>query len=344
MKVAISTTPLITGSKTRGIGVYTRELLGALHKTFPNDVFRPVTHNPYNQNVDLVHYPYFDLFDHTLPLVQKIPTIITIHDLIPLKFKEYFPVGIRGRINWYLQRLAARRARAIITDSYSSKQDIQRYLHVPASSIHIIPLAPVSNRANARLSTKLRQAYDIPDKYLLYVGDINGNKNIPGLIRALANMKNTDAHLVCVGKVFGDKPNIPEYEAIIAAIKEHNLGSRIHLLGYVPSHHLPVIYRLATIYVQPSWDEGFGLTILEAMKFKTPVVSSNRGSLPEVAGDAAIYFDPGSISEFARVLDVVWQDNTLQESLKLKGVERVKLFSWKKAAELTRQVYAAIIR
>lgn len=344
MKVAISTTPLSSGSKTRGIGVYTRELIDSLRSTFPNDVFRPSTTNPFKQNVDLVHYPYFDLFYNTLPLIQKLPTVITIHDLIPLKFKEFFPVGIKGKLGWFLQSLAARRAQAIITDSESSKTDIVKFLHIPESRVHVIPLAPVSSRANSRLSSKLRQTYHLPKDFFLYVGDINGNKNISGFIAALAQMENQNAHLVCVGKVFSDKPNIPEYHAIINAISANNLASRVHLLGYVPSHHLPVIYRLARAYVQPSWDEGFGLTILEAMKFGTPVITSNRGSLPEVGGDSAVYFDPSNLGDFAQALDRVWGDQKLRDELKEKGLERVKLFSWKKTATLTRQVYEKIKR
>lgn len=341
IKIALTTTPLSSGSKTRGIGVYTRELMAALSRLKDLKIY-PSSQNPYRLPVDLVHYPFFDLFYHTLPLKPSLPTVVTIHDVIPLKYPAHFPVGLRGRLGLMLQKLSLRSIHSVITDSESSKKDIAHYLSFNPDRIFVVPLAPARHRGTVRLSGKVRDLYQLPAEYLLYVGDINWNKNIPGLLQALSKMVHTDAHLVCVGKVFADKPDIPEYRAIIDTIQALDLNERVHLLSYVPSHHLPVIYRLAKAYVQPSWDEGFGLTILEAMTMGTPVVSSNRGSLPEVGGEAALYFDPDSIKEFSRSLDRIWEDKALRTQLTSLGESRVKQYSWEQTARATAAVYAQL--
>lgn len=342
MKIALCTQPLNTASRTRGVGAYTRELLQALRRQFPQDTILEVSHHPYQSDADLVHYPFFDPFFLTLPLSFPQPTVITIHDLIPLKYPTHFPVGYRGRLKWYFQRLRARHSRAILTDSVSSSADIQSLLRVPASQVTVIPLAPATARTSYTLSPKLKKLYSLPDRYILYVGDVNWNKNLPGLIRAFGQLTDPRTHLVLVGKVFADKPRIPEFLAVEQAIIESGQSSRIHLLGYLPSHHLGAIYHEATLYCQPSFDEGFGLPVLEAMKAGCPVVSSNRGSLPEVGGEAARYFDPEQ-DDLSGILAELLGSHRQRAEMITQGLHQAKKFSWTKAAIATHTVYEKIL-
>lgn len=336
MKIHIAQKDLHSFSAVRGIGVYTRELLRALHKHYPADEISlgELSHaNP----PDVIHYPYFDPFAHTLRPSGKIPFVLTIHDLIPLRFKDHFPAGIRGKIAWIQQQRAARQARHIITDSHASKADIIKFLDITPDHITVIPLGPNHTAAvNKKLAAKIAGEYNLPPKYILYVGDINWNKNVIGLIKAFDTLKDKHIHLVLVGKVFGDQPNIPEYHQIQQAIKLSHKPSQIMRIGFVPTHHLSVLYAKATLYVQPSWYEGFGLPILEAMKFGCPVLSSNKGSLPEVGGDAVEYCDP---SDLSRALIGLLKKPSRLKQLKEQGIQRAKLFTWGKVALATHQVY-----
>lgn len=338
MKIALCTSPLSIASQTRGVGAYTRELISALRSSFPADEFVETTGSPYSVKADLVHYPFFDPYFLTLSWRFPVPTVVTIHDLIPRKYSTHFPPGKRGRLKWLVQKFLARQAKAILTDSHSSAADIHSLMGIPVSRIHVVPLASATARTTLALTPKLKKLYHLPNRYILYVGDVNWNKNLPGLIQAFAKLDNASTHLVLVGKVFADKPNIPEYLAMEKAIIDSGKLKLIHLLGYVPSHHLGAIYREATLYCQPSWDEGFGLPVLEAMKAGCPVISSNRGSLKEVGGDAALYFDPDKDS-LAAILESLLSSSAKREALIEAGLLQAKKFTWENTARLTHAVY-----
>lgn len=342
MKISICTSPLKTASKTRGVGVYTRELISAFRTSFPKDKMTETTGNPYIAKSDLVHYPFFDPYFLTLPWHYRCPTIITIHDLIPLKYPTHFPAGYRGRFKWWIQRFRASRASAIITDSRSSAADIHTILGIPEERIFVVPLSSATSRTSYAITSKLKKLYNLPDKYILYVGDLNWNKNLPGLINAFSKLSDQSIHLVLVGKSFRDKPDIPEYKAIANSIESSGKKDQINMIGYVPSHHLGGIYRGATLYVQPSWDEGFGLPILEAMKAGCPVLSSNQGSLPEVGGAAAAYFDPHK-DNLADSIHQLLSSSSKRSAMMDAGLIQVKNFSWAKTAQATMGVYKKVI-
>ena len=341
MKVIISHKPLHTGSKTRGVGVYTRELINAFHKTFPGDQFIPSSSVDAHPDADIVHYPFFDPFFLTLPSSFKKPTVVTIHDLIPLKFKDHFKSGLRGKIKLFIQSGRVRKASHIVTDSEASKKDIIEILHIPGDKITVVPLAHAPEKIPTVMARKIAGKYKLPEKYLLYVGDINWNKNVPGLIETFSKIEDPSLHLILIGKVFGDQPNIPEMAAVKHAIAKSTKSDLIHLIGFVPSHHLPVFYRNATLYVQPSWYEGFGLPLLEAMTYGCPIASSDRGSLKEVGGDAAVYFDPGQ--NMFEVVSELLKSTRHRNLLVQKGLERIKLFSWEATARETKKVYEMVL-
>jgi Glycosyltransferase len=233
---------------------------------------------------------------------------------------------------------------AIITDSECSAKDIRALTGYQASKIHVVPLAAPQTRATASLASKVEMEYELPKKFILYVGDINWNKNVVGLIEAFAELNDKNYHLILVGKAFKSDQTTLELQAIRSAIQDSGCHDRIKLLGFVPSHHLPAIYRLATLYVQPSWYEGFGFPLLEAMAQGTPVLASKEGSLPEVGGDAAFYFDPYKKGSLVSQLKQLLSDKKLRESKIEEGKLKVTQFSWAAVAQKTRDIYAKYIR
>ncbi len=342
MKIVFSLKKLHSASSTRGIGVYTRELMGALQKKYPKDKIITSSVKGKTLKADLIHYPYFDPFFLTMSRRSKVPTVVTIHDLIPLRFPDNFPVGKRGKFNWFIQKLLLRFVDHIITDSISSKKDIMDFIGIKEDKVSVIYLGPnKSEKVPVRMTNKILNSYKLPEKYLLYVGDINWNKNVTGLIEAFAKIKDKELSLVLVGKVFGDEPDIKEFKAVMKAIDESGKKDKIIRLGFVPSHHLSVIYSKATLYVQPSWYEGFGLPILEAMKFGCPVASSDRGSLKEIGGDAVAYFDPQN--SMVQVIESLLKSETRLQELSTLGLAQSAKFTWEQTAKKTHEVYEKIL-
>lgn len=341
MKIVISLKPLRSESKTRGIGVYTKELISHLKKIYPEHEIVLSSRDYYHNDADIVHFPFFDPFFLTLPRKKSIPTIITIHDLIPLIFPKHFRRGLRGTIKWFIQKSLVKQVDHIITDSQSSKKDIIRILNYPEKNISVIPLAPSVEfkQIPAKLKKLVKKEYKLPEKYLMYVGDINWNKNILGLIKEFEKIQDDDLHLLLIGKAFKTTPASQELKEITEAIKKSPAKSRIKRLGFIPSHHLPALYALTLFYIQPSWYEGFGLPVLEAMQHGAPVISSDKSSLKEVAGNAAMLFNPEKTGDLSAAIKKLLKNHSKRKDLIAKGKEHVKKFSWTKTAKLTMNVY-----
>lgn len=350
LRVEIVAKSPYAGSGPRGVDVYARHLYDQLSKLEGSDAVILSRDKESSKSVDIVHYTFFDPFFLTLwSHHHKTKYIVTVHDLIPLKFREHFPVGIKGKLKWMLQKNALRGASAIITDSECSKNDIAEIVGIPKDKIFVVPLAAGHTTVNEKMVRTVRSEYSLPERYLLYVGDINWNKNIPGLIKAFGSLESKQTHLVLVGKAFESSKDTPEYTAIHKAIAEvgvKNLSpeANIHMLGFVPSHHLPAIYRGATLYVQPSWYEGFGFPVLEAMEQGVPVASADTGSLPEVGGDFAYYFDPSDPQAMAAQLKDLLSNKIKREKFVEEGKKWARTFSWERVVQETHTVYEKITK
>lgn len=350
MKVGINTTPLYSGHKLRGIGYYTKHLLNYLKKEKDIKVEEFVKLSEI-KDVKLVHYPWFDFYFHTLPIIRKYPTVVTIHDVIPLVFSEHYPVGFKGRLNFYLQKLALKSCKLIMTDSQSSKNDIHKYLQIDQKKIMVVPLAADSNFKVLKDQEliKVKRKYHLPDKFILYTGDANWVKNLPFLIESFKKLITNDdfkeVKLVLVGGVFlknVEDINHPELESLKTLnrkIKEYKLESQVIRSGSIDDTDLVAFYNLATVYIQPSLYEGFGLPVLQAFNCGTPVVSSDAGSLSEVGGKAAIYFKPTDLSQLISILTEVLHDKSLRCKLSKLGFEQAKKFSWGKTVFQIKQIY-----
>ncbi len=342
MKIAVVNPPLI-GHKTRGIGIYTEKLLQALIRIKDISVLSAdITDLP--TDVDLFHFPYFDPFFMTLPFRIKKPFVVTVHDLITLKFPDKFPRGIKGEIKWQLQKMNLKRAKAIITDSYTSKKDISDIAKFPEEKIFPIYLAANEifyNRISDQEKIHIRQKYHLPEKFVLFIGEINWNKNLPNIIKACTLSKTS---LVIVSKHFFQPTGINPWTF---SLRESQLlvtnNQYVTVIDYLTENELTGIYQLATALIYASYYEGFGLPILEAFASNCPVITCNRGSMKEVARDAAIFVNPNDVSDISRNINILLRNKNKRKLYQAKGWNRVHDFSWDKTAHQTYQVYQQVL-
>lgn len=331
--VAFITTPLKSGHAIRGVGFYTKRLLANLVKLAP-EYDLTVTQDP--MLADLVHYPYFDLFLPTLSVSPPVKTVVTIHDVTPLEFPDHYPPGIMGKINLARQKSALAKVNRVITDSHASIQAIHRILGVPHEKLRLIYLAaddiyrPIKTKS---VLAKVKSKYHLPDKFILYVGDVGWNKNISTLLKAA---KTLDYPVVLVGKsaLALEQMDTSHPELRHIAELKAQMNDSVLRVGFVPDEDLAAIYNLATVYCQPSIAEGFGLPVLEALASGCPVASSSTSSLPEIGGQAVEYFDPYDTEDMVRALKAAKDKG---------GVAQAKKFSWEKTARETLQVYTEIL-
>jgi glycosyltransferase involved in cell wall biosynthesis len=345
-KIAIDISPLHDGNSVRGVGYYTKNLVESLQKVtktnpdFKNFQIDLVTNRSQlsSNKYDLIHYPYFDPFFLTLPFIHHQPFIISIHDLMPLQFKNHYPIGIKGEIKWQIQRFLARRANYLITDSHFSKYIISDLLSYPTDKIYVTYLAADKSYkpiTDTKFLSQIKHKYNLPDKFILNVGDVNWNKNIPNLVKTCLKLKYP---VVIVGSAAIEKVPVHPWTKDI-----HWLQSQTSPLiirpGYIPDSDLPALFQLATIYCQPSYAEGFGLGVVKAMQIGTPVVYSQETSLPEIMDFNGEFFDPYKPQSLELSLKKLWNDPKLLSQYSKLGLSHSKTFSWDNTAIQTLTVY-----
>lgn len=354
LKIAFNIQPLKTAHKDRGIGYYTAHLVESLKQDSLLEI-EEFTDIRAVKGVELIHYPWFDFYFHTLPIKRKYKTCVTIHDVIPLLFPAHYPAGFRGKVNFILQTLALRSVNAIITDSVISKKDIIKVLKIADEKIYPIPLA--SDRdfkilADSKL-LKVKRKYNLADQFLLYVGDVNWVKNLPFLIEGFKQLKKNlhfaNLKLILIGGAFlkrvedFDHPELISIKRVNSLIKDYQLEGEVKKVGRIEKDELVAFYNLATAYIQPSFYEGFGLPVLEALSCGTPVICSDTESLKEVGGEAALYFDPTNKGQFTKITEEVLLNKSLQKKLSDLALRRATNFSWDKVSKQTTEVYLKIV-
>ena len=275
---------------------------------------------------DIFWSPHYNV--PLLPIKAK-KRVVTIHDVFHLAF--YNDLSLKQRIYAKLViNQAVNRSDIILTDSIFSNNEILKYTGMKAN--HIVGCAidfgkfrylSVDNKFNT-----VSKKYKLPEKFLLFVGNVKPHKNIRNLLLALKSIPDID--LVVVGKKDGFITGDDEIANLIKDTQE--LKNRIYFTGYVEDDDIPAIYNLAKLFVFPSLYEGFGIPPLEAQACGCPVVCSNAASLPEACGDSVVYCDPYNIEDIAEKIKMVLEDEVLQNELRMKGFENIKRFSWEESA------------
>lgn len=346
MKVAIDKGPLSGGHAVRGIGFHTELLIKHLKELKEVDV-DPVSLEAADiSKYDVFHYPNFHPYFLTLPSKKPGPSVLTVHDLIPLIYPNHYPPGIRGRFRYFLQKRRLKNIDRVITISKTSKKDIVRFLGIPAEKIDAIYLAPreiFKKLKGKKWKKEIREKYNLPKKFVLYVGDVNYNKN---LLRLALAAKNVDTPLVIVGKQAKSKDfdrSHPENAQLTELLDKFGSDKEILRVGFVPDDDLVKIYNLATLYAQPSLYEGFGLPVLEAMASGTPVLASKTQALVEIADDAAYFVDPKDRKDIEKGLEGLLEDKSLRKELVKKGKKKAEEYSWEKTAKETAEVYKKVV-
>ncbi len=266
--------------------------------------------------------------------------VITIHDIGPIVNRGNFK-KITVLIHQIFIPLTIRRANAVITDSEFSKNELIRHLKADQKKITVVyPGIDKQFRVVSELEKEsVKARYRLPDIFILFIGSIHKQKNIQALVRAYSKVKNkARCKLVVVGrKMFEGDPELWEL------IKSLTIEEDIIFTGYVPDEDMPAIYSAASVFVMPSLYEGFGLPPLEAMACGTPVVASNRASLPEAVGDAGLIVDPDDTDALAQAIMNLMTNEKMRSEMIRRGFERVKRFSTEQTALGVLEVYKAVL-
>lgn len=284
--------------------------------------------------VDVLHVQF------TAPPFSPCPVVVSIHDLSFEHLPKTFKWRSRKQLRITVRRSAREAAQVIALSEYARSDIIDTY-RVSPEKVSVIPLAapahfgPVNDEQELQ---RIRQTYGIEGDYILSVGAIQPRKNLSRLVAAYSRLRRANPEgklpqLVLVGKCAW------LYDETLRTIKELEVSNSVVLTGYVPEADLPALYSGAVCFVYPSYFEGFGLPPLEAMKCGAPVIVGNKTSLPEVVGDAGLLVDPFEVDDIAAAIEKVINDSNLRAQLRVKGLERAKLFDWRETARQTLAVY-----
>ncbi|MCX2574737.1 glycosyltransferase family 4 protein [Pedobacter sandarakinus] len=338
-----------------GLGNYSRFVIGALAKQFPNHQYlvyakkiktsKQIDQFSGNENIEL-HFPkngpflwrslniikdlatdgvsIFHGLSQEIPLAieyTKIKSAVTIHDLIFLRYPQYYKFIDRKIYEWK-SRSACRRADQIIAISEKTKADIVFFYGIDPAKIKVIYQSCDDSfkilHPEASL-TRIKATYKLPEHYILSVGTIEERKNLNLLVKAL---KNVDEKYKLV--VIGKQTNY--FKTIESEMEKLGLAKRILFLKNIPFADLPGIYQMAKLFVYPSFYEGFGIPIIEALYSSVPVIAATGSCLEEAGGPNSIYVSPVNVDELTTAINEVLSDNDLQQEMKTKGLEFVQKF------------------
>ena len=286
---------------------------------------------------DLLHSP-----DFIPPFAGRFRRLITVHDLNFLYFPQFLTTESRRYYNNQITH-AVHIADHILADSDATRLDLIRLLNVPEEKITVVWLAPNANIYRVLEPIEMagaRERLNLPAQFILFAGTLEPRKNVADLLRAYRLLLDRERHqpdLILAGSRGW------LFDETRALLSELRLTDRVRWIESPSNDDLTALYNLATVFVLPSHYEGFGLTVLEAMSCGAPVIISDRGSLPEIAGGAALEIDPDDPVELADTIGRVLDDTVLQHRLRYMGLERVKEFSWERCARETLAVYHRVL-
>ena len=292
--------------------------------------------------IELVRHPIDVLLSYsTLPAYTPCKTVLLLADVFWLANPGWLPAHI-ALPRTLATRSSVKRADRIITTTEFSRREIMRILHVPPGKIVVVPhgvRTEFTERLSAATIADMRTRNDIGQPYILSLNDIHPRKNLEGLVEAFGLLKSRTGlphKLVIAGR------SLWPYPEFYRRVKSSRFAYDIKVLGYVPSEDLLALYQGADLFVYPSFYEGWGLQVHEAMIAGVPVTVANNTTMPEIAGDAADTFDPHDADDMSRSMERILTDTVFRDTLVDKAVERVKQYSWREAAEATLAVCASV--
>jgi len=319
------------------------ELLEYAHQP---GTFRTHLHLPWllrKRRVDILHMPWF-----YAPAIVPSRLLITVHDLSDVLAPPFgaSPPVQTGRL--FFARRALNRADHIFAVSHASKRDLARFFHIPESKITVVYDAVDERFLNEPLpadADRILERHAVNSPYVLYAGNIRPQKNLPRLIEAFAvakaelrgNPEFEQLKLLVIGEALNRHADLRR------AVVRARVREDVRFLGFVPGPVLRVFYSRALAFLFPSLYEGFGLPPLEAMAHGTPVLTSNVSSLPEVFQDAALLVNPENVFDIARGIRQILTDNALRQTLRRRGYERARMYSWENAARLVHATYHSVL-
>jgi glycosyltransferase involved in cell wall biosynthesis len=348
-----------------GLGVYSRTLIQNLASNFPENEYilfaAKASKSPYFQlfqdlpkvgpkhvsilwrsfgiskSIEHEHCDIYHGLSHELPIGiarARVKKVVTIHDLIFLKYPSMYSWWDR-KIYWQKWKYSCSVADKIIAVSEHTKADVIKYFNVPDDKISVIPPICNINFFQDTIKTEHDDNYlNLPEHYFLYVGAINERKNLLGITKALALIHPSERpHLIVVGSGSDYEKKVKYY------VKQINLTPWISFYAHVPNENLTKLYRNAIALVYPSFYEGFGIPIVEALATRTPVITSKISSMPEAAGPGAIYVDPSSPESISDAMIKCLKDQELCASLGENGSRYIQKFSGKIVAQKLMQIY-----
>ncbi|MEX1018459.1 MAG: glycosyltransferase family 1 protein, partial [Litorilinea sp.] len=290
-----------------------------------------------HSSAQLYHSAYF-----LIPYAVRQPCIVTIYDLIPELFPQYF--GLHTRLRYRLALwLALRNSQHILTCSQATRRDLMTNHGVAADQITVTPFgADATFRPqSAETIARTRARYALPERYVLYLGINKPHKNLVSLLQGWRQLDPTvrQSTKLVIGGAWD-----PRYPEAKEAASQLELGESVQFIGPVDEEELPALYTGATAFVFPSLYEGFGLPLLEAMACGVAVACANTSSLVEVAGEAALYFDPYQPAQIARQIHRLVEDAATRQDFAQRALQQAATFSWQNAAQTTLDVYRAMLQ
>lgn len=285
---------------------------------------------------------------NTAPVFCSVPLIITIHDIIyfetnPLTAPGYSPYQRFGNL---YRRLVVRqnlkKVKQVITVSHFERKRFEEALSLDHEQLKVVYNGVgthFSYESNAELEKTIRAKYNLPEKYLLFLGNTDPKKNTANTVKAFAefNAVNKEGYKLVVADL---DPKV--IRKILLEVNHEEAFKHIQFTGYIDNGDLPVVINQAKVFLYPSMRESFGIPILEAMAAGAAVITSNRASMPEVAGDAALLVDPTNVQEIAQAISTLCEDEALNNAYVAKGRKRAEDFSWKKTAEEVLVLYKGL--
>jgi len=305
-----------------------------LSKILPSSLWRSfsMANDINKQKIDVFHG-----LSGELPVSNlKMPKVVTIHDLIFMRYPEYYSAFDRKMYEKKF-RYACKIADKIITISKQTADDCIQFLNADAKKIEIGYQSCDTIFSTSVIDSTILKKYDLPEKFILNIGTMEARKNLLNLVKAL-HFVEEDISLVAIGRRTSYTSVVEKYA------KDTHISHRVKLMHNVSFQDFPSIYAAASVFVYPSVFEGFGIPVLEALTVGTPTATSNISSMPEVGGDAVLYFNPYNVEEIADRINLLLHDNETVKELNVNRLKQLEKFSINKIAEKVNDVYSLLLR